>query len=136
MVKYEYSESLQVLAEDVVRKLFPHIPTSRIKCFRSLNSDVEGIVARCHALGKIMQQSLGCDAFYAIEFIREKFDDLPTEKKVKLVIRELMYISEKFDGSFSNFELVNEENIEFAYQNYLTLRKEDSKIDFFKKIRK
>ena len=85
-MKYEYSESLQALTEDIARRLFPHVKTSRIKCFKSDNNLSEKVVSRCHSLGKIMQEALSCEGLYALEFIRDKFDDLPTEKTVRIVI--------------------------------------------------
>lgn len=133
-MKYEYSESLQVLAEDVARKLFPHIETSRIKCFRSSGSSGGGVVARCHSLGKIMQQALDCGAFYSLEFIREKFDDLSTEEKVKVVIHELMHIPENFGGGFKHHDIVTSKNVDLAYEAYLDCRKRNVKIDWFKKF--
>lgn len=133
-VKYEYSESLQVLAEDIARRLFPHIKTSRIKCFRSSGSS-GGSIAKCHALGKIMQVALSCEGLYALEFIREKFDDLSTENKVKVVIKELMLIPEKFGNGFGNQEFVTRENIISAYETYLDCRKNNSKVDFFKELK-
>ena len=134
-MKYEYSESLQVLAEDVSRRLFPHVSTSRIKCFRSSGTSTTKTIARCHALGKLMQEAMGVDAFYALEFIREKFDSLTTEEKVKVVIHELMHIPESFGGGFKNHDVVTDKNVDLAYKSYLDCRKKDLKIDFFKQLK-
>ena len=134
-MKYEYSESIQVLAEDISRRLFPHIMTSRIKCFRSTGTSTSSTIARCHALGKIMQEALSCDAFYALEFIREKFDNLSTEEKVKVVIHELMHIPESFGGGFKHHDIVNDANVELAYNAYLDCRKKDIRIDWFKQLK-
>lgn len=134
-MKYEYSESLQVLAEDVSRRLFPHIMTSRIKCFRSSGTSTKRTIARCHALGKIMQQAMDCEAFYALEFIREKFDKLSTEEKVKVVIHELMHIPESFGGGFKHHDVVTDKNVNLAYEAYLDCRKKDIRIDWFKQLK-
>ena len=82
-----------------------------------------------------MQDAMDSKPLYCLEFVRENFDDLCTEKKVKVVIRQLMNISRKFDGSFNSREFVKEVNIGLAYNNYLECRKNDSKIDFFKEFR-
>lgn len=134
-MKYEYSESLQVLAEDVSRRLFPHIETSRIKCFRSYGSSAGGVVARCHALGKLMQQAMDCDAFYALEFLGEKFNKMSTGEKVKIVIHQLMHVPKSVGRDFNRHDVVTDENVERAYGDYLKCRKSDSKIDWFKLVR-
>lgn len=134
-MKYEYSESLQVLAEDVSRRLFPHIKTSRIKCFRSYESSVKGIVGRCHALSGFMQKAMDCDAFYALEFFAEKFNEMSTEEKVKIVIHQLMHVPKSAGRDFNRHDIVTDENVKRAYGDYLKCRKEDSKIDWFKLAR-
>lgn len=130
-MKYEFSESLQTLAEDVSEKVFPHIKIDRIKCIRSYGSSTKQITARCHALGKLMQVALGVDAFYALEFLGENFNDMPTEEKVKIVIHELMHISQDFNGDFNHHDLVTNENVEECYKVYLECRRNDTKIDWF-----
>jgi predicted metallopeptidase len=132
-VKYEYSESLQVLVEDISRRLFPRVLTSRIKCFRSSNSK-DTSYAKCHALGKIMQFALNCEGIYVLEFVRENFDNLSTEEKVKVVIFQLMNISEKFGSGFRCDDFVNLNRVQIAYEKYLECRKNDSRIDFFKGV--
>jgi predicted metallopeptidase len=135
MVKYEYSPSLQALTEDVAKRLFPNIVTSRIKCYRSYDVSVEGVIARCHGLGKLMQAAMDVKGFYALEFIGEKFNDLSTEEKVKVVIHELMHIPEHFGGEFRHHDVVTDENVELAYKDYLDCRKNDLSIDWFKKLK-
>jgi predicted metallopeptidase len=132
--KYEYSESLQVLAEDIARRLFPHVPTSRIKCFRNSDPAVS-FFAKCHCLDEIMQKALSCDALYVLEFGRENFDDLETEKKVKVVIGQLMNISEKFGRGFREKGFVTKEKIVLAYEKYLDCRRDDLKVDFLKELK-
>ena len=131
-MRYEYSHSLQVLAEDISKRLFPHIRTDRIKCYRSYGSSTRGTIARCHALGKIMQLAMGVDAFYALEFIGERFNHLSTEEKVKVVIHELMHIPENFGGGFKHHDVVTDENVEECYKKYLECRRENKKIDWFR----
>lgn len=131
-MKYEYSESLQVLAEDVAKRIFPHIRIDRIKCYRSYGTSTRGTIARCHALGKLMQVAMGVPAFYALEFLGEKFNDLSTEEKVKVVIHELMHIPENFGGGFKHHDVVTDKNVLRAYKVYLECRRENKCVDWFK----
>ncbi|MDA3836757.1 MAG: putative metallopeptidase [Nanoarchaeota archaeon] len=130
-MKYEFSNSLQVLAEDVSLRLFPHIKLDRIKCFRSTGTSTDNTIARCHGLGVLMQEAMGVGAFYALEFIREQFDDLSTEEKAKTVIHELMHIPEAFGGGFKHHDIVTDNNVDEAYRRYLECRKANTRIDFF-----
>ena len=135
-MKYEYSESLQILAEDIVKRIFPYIKIDRIKCFRSYGSSTKHTIARCHALGKLMQKAMNVDAFYALEFIGEKFNCLSTEDKVKVVIHELMHIPENFGGGFKHHDVVTDENVEDCYFKYLRCRKDNKNINWFDLQRK
>lgn len=128
-MKHEYSESLQVLAEDISRRLFPHIETSRIKCYKT-NDDKKNIIARCHTLGELIQKALGEKPFYVLEFMEEKFNSITTEEKVKIVIHELMYIKENFNGGFREKNSVSPENIESAYKTYLECRRNNTKVNW------
>lgn len=128
--KYEYSESLQVLAEDISRRLFPYIETSRIKCYKTSGEDGR-VIARCHTLSELMQRALGIKSFYVLEFMKEKFNLMTTEEKVKVVIHELMYIKESFNGSFRKKDGVSIQDINSAYISYLGCRKNNTKINWF-----
>lgn len=134
-MNYEFSPSLQALCEDICKRLFPHVIISRVKCYRSRGTSTKNTIARCHALGKLMQEAMGVDAFYALEFICEKFDKLKTEEKVKVVIHELMHIPESFGGGFKHHDVVTDKNVELAYKSYLDCRKKDMSIDWFKQLK-
>jgi predicted metallopeptidase len=130
-MKYEFSPSLQVLAEDVSRRVFPHVRIERIKCFRSYGSSTKHTIARCHALGKLMQVAMNVDAFYALEFLGEKFNTMSTEEKVKVVIHELMHIPESFGGGFKHHDVVTDKSVNKCYDAYLECRKNDTEINWF-----
>lgn len=117
-MKYEYAPDLQIIAEEVCGFLFPHIQISRVKCFRSYGSSSNGTIARCHALGKLMQRAMGVRAFYAIEFLSERFDKLSEHEKVKTVIHELMHIPKTFGGGFRHHDYVTERNVNRLYKEY------------------
>jgi len=117
-MKYEYAPDLQLIAEEVSGFLFPHVQISRIKCFRSYGSSSRGTIARCHTLGKLMQRAMGVRAFYAIEFLSERFDKMPEHEKVKTVIHELMHIPKTFGGGFRHHNYVTERNVNRLYKEY------------------
>jgi predicted metallopeptidase len=117
-MKYEEAEDLQKIAEEISRLLFPHVKTERIKCFRSYGSSSRGTIARCHTLGKLMQKTIGVKAYYALEFISERFDKLSEEDKIKTVIHELMHIPNTFGGGFKHHNWVTERNVNMHYKTY------------------
>ena len=124
-MRYEYSHDLQEKAEEISKVLFPHVRLDRIKCYRSYGSSSRGTIARCHALGKLMQKALGTDAFYCLEFISERFDKLSSSDQMKVIIHELMHIPFTFGGGFKHHNVVNTKNVNRAYELYLSMTKED-----------
>lgn len=121
-MKYEFAFDIQKLAEDISKTLFSYIKLSHVKCFRSYGSSSRRTLARCHALGKLMQKAIGCEAFYALEFLSEKFDKLNNEDKIKVVIHELMHIPKCFGGGFKHHDFVCEKNVNKYYKAYVLER--------------
>ncbi|MCF7910174.1 metallopeptidase [Candidatus Pacearchaeota archaeon] len=117
-MKYEFSPELQKIAEEISILLFPHINISRIRCFRSYGTSSKRTIARCHALGKLMQAALGIKAVYALEFISERFDKLSNEDKIKTIIHELMHIPKTFGGGFKHHDWVTDKNVNKMYKTY------------------
>ncbi len=118
-MKYEPAGDLQKIAEEISKILFPHVRTERIKCFRSYGSSTKRTIARCHALGKLMQKAIGIEAYYALEFLSERFDKLNEEEKIKTIIHELMHIPKTFGGGFKHHDFVCEKNVNLHYKIYL-----------------
>jgi len=132
-MKYEFAPDLQERAEEISKFLFPHVIIERIKCFRSYGSSTKGTIARCHALGKVMQKAIGIEAYYALEFLSERFDKLDEKEKIKIIIHELMHIPKTFGGGFKHHDHVSDENVELHYSTYINLKKERKKNkDWFK----
>lgn len=123
-MKYKFAPDLQLIAEDVSRTLFPHIKINRIKCLRSSGTSTQRTIARCHALGKLMQNAMGCEAFYAIEFLSEKFDKMSDEDKIKVIIHELMHIPKTFGGGFQHHNYVTERNVNIMHKTYTNIKKQ------------
>ncbi len=103
-----------------------HIQLDNIAVMRSYGSSSRGTIARCHALGKIMQIALGRHGkgrgFYVLEFISERFDKLNEEEKIKTIIHEMLHIPKSFGGGFKHHDFVNHRNINQFFQAYKRLK--------------
>lgn len=130
-MKYEFAPDLQEIAEEVSRMLFPYIDVTRIKCFRSYGTSTKRTLARCHALGKLMQAAMTTKAFYALEFLSERFNRLDKEEQVKVIIHELMHIPKTFGGGFKHHDFVCEKNINMMYKTYIAKKNEREKNKWF-----
>ncbi len=122
-MRYEFAPDLQIKAEEISKMLFPHILIERIKCFRSYGTSSRGTIARCHALGKLMQKAIGIRAIYSLEFLTERFEKLNEKEQLKVIIHELMHIPKSFGGGFKHHNYVTEENVNIMYQKFVNLKK-------------
>lgn len=118
-IRYEFAPDLQFKAEEISKRLFPHVRVSNIKCLRSYNSSSKRTIARCHTLGKVMQLTIGTSAWYGIEFISERFDKMSEQDQLKTIIHELMHIPKTFGGGFQHHDYVCEKNVDKMYNNYI-----------------
>ncbi len=118
-MKYESAPDIQKIAEEISFLLFPYIKVERLKCFRSYGTSTRGTIARCHALGKLMQKAIEVKAFYVLEFLSERFDKLKEEDKIKTIVHELMHIPKTFGGGFQHHNFVTEKNVEMMYRTYI-----------------
>jgi predicted metallopeptidase len=110
-MKYEVAPDIQAKAEAFCKVLFPHVKTWRIKCFRSFGSSSKYTIARCHTIGKLMQQTIGVKAHYGLEFLSEQFDKLSEEEQLKVILHELMHIPKTFGGGFKHHNWVTDRNV-------------------------
>ncbi|MDO8622672.1 MAG: putative metallopeptidase, partial [archaeon] len=117
-MKYEFAPDIQLLAEDMSKFLFPHIKMDSVKCFRSYGTSSRGTIARCHGMGKLMQKALNIKAFYALEFLSERFDKMSEENRMKTIIHELMHIPKSFGGGFIHHNIVTSKNVDKLYNMY------------------
>ena len=134
-MKYEYAPDIQEIAEEISQMLFPHIKMNRVKCFRSYGSSARGTIARCHTIGKLMQETIGVKAYYGLEFISERFDKLSKEEQIKTIIHELMHIPKSFGGGFRNHDYVCDVNVNKHYISYKKNKEDSDKSDFFGLLR-
>jgi predicted metallopeptidase len=123
-MKYEFAEDLQIITQEISRLLFPHVDLNRVKCFRSYGSSSKNTIARCHTIGKLMQQTIGVPAHYGIEFLSKKFDKLSEEDKVKVIIHELMHIPKTFGGGFRQHDYVCDKNVNKMFNFYQSKKNE------------
>ncbi|MFC1682341.1 putative metallopeptidase [Nanoarchaeota archaeon] len=130
-MKYTFAPDLQLQAEEISKILFPHVLIDRIKCFRSYGTSSRGTIARCHAMGKLMQQALGIRAVYVLEFLAERFEKLSEEDQTKTVIHELMHIPNTFGGGFKHHNWVTEKNVNLMYKTYKAKKSEKGKMGWF-----
>lgn len=121
-MKYEFAPDIQKVAERISRALFPYIKIEDIKCYRGYGTSSKRTIARCHALGKLMQKAINRQAFYVLEFLSERFDKLDEEEKIKVIIHELMHIPKCFGGGFKHHDFVCEKNIDKYYKSYKNKR--------------
>ena len=126
-MKYEFAPDIQRIAEEVSRVLFPHIRVQNINCIRSFGTSTRGTIARCHALGKVMQKAMGVKAFYALEFLSERFDKLGKEEQLKVIIHELMHIPKSFGGGFKHHDFVTDRNVNLMYKEFKKRKNETQK---------
>jgi len=117
-MKYEFAPDIQKIAEEISSLLFPHIKIGKVRCFRSYGTSSRGTIARCHSIGKLMQKAMNISAFYALEFLSERFDKLSKEKQIKVIIHELMHIPKCFGGGFRHHDYICDKNIEKNYMAY------------------
>jgi predicted metallopeptidase len=125
-MRYEFAPDIQKIAEEISRMLFPHVRMSRVMCFRSYGTSSRRTIARCHALGKLMQKAMGVQAFYALEFLSERFDKLDQEEQVKTILHELMHIPKTFGGGFKHHNFVTERNVNKYYKEYTRRKQRDA----------
>ncbi len=124
-MRYEDAPDLQERMGDIALTLgMNHIDLARVRCLRSFGSSSRRILARCHALGKVMQKAMKVNAFYTIEFL-ERFDRLSRKEQDKVIIHELMHIPKSFGGGFRQHDFVCDRNVEILHERYMTLKSDD-----------
>ena len=126
-MKYEFAPEIQSKAEEISKVLFPYVDIKNIKCFRSFGTSSRRTIARCHALGKLMQKAIGRPAFYVLEFLSERFDKFAEEEKIKIIIHELMHIPKCFGGGFKHHNFVTDRNVNKYYNEYKILKTKNEK---------
>jgi predicted metallopeptidase len=76
-----------------------------------------------------MQKTIGVKAYYALEFIHERFDKMSEEDKIKVIIHELMHIPNTFGGGFRHHDWVTEKNVNLHYKTYKSKKQEAERFE-------
>lgn len=112
MIYYDNAPDVRGKVIEVILAIgLSYIKTESITCVRSHGSASRRVIARCHALPRIMQRALNTSPHYVIEVISERFDKLPEEEKLKTLIHELMHIPRSFGGGFIHHNVVNSKKV-------------------------
>jgi predicted metallopeptidase len=121
MIRYEFAPDIESKLKRIARRLkMNHIDLDRVKGIRSYGSTSNGVIARCHALPKVMQLALDMRAHYVIEILNESYDRLSKEEQIKILIHELMHIPETFGGGFRmHRDHVTRKNVEKLYKKLI-----------------
>ncbi|MFH1823236.1 MAG: putative metallopeptidase [archaeon] len=118
-IKYNEAEDIKEKVREIVLALnMKHVNLDRVFFIRSHESASRNIVARCHALSKIMQQVLEIEPAYIIEILSEKFDNMSQEDQIKTLIHELLHIPKAFGGGFRHHDYVRKGTIDKFYNQY------------------
>ena len=118
-MRYEEAPDLKERLIDIVKTLdMNHVDVERVACLRGFGSSTRRIIARCHALGKVMQKAMGAKAFYAIEFL-ERFDKMPAKEQDKVIIHELLHVPKTFGGGFRQHDFVCEGEVEKLHRKFI-----------------
>ena len=131
-MKYEFAPEIQKKAEEISKILFPYIKIESVKCYKSYGTSSKRTIARCHALGKLMQKAMDRKALYVLEFLSERFDKLNNEEKIKVIIHELMHIPKCFGGGFVHHNVVTDKNVNLYYKTYKNKKEQIENETFFK----
>ncbi len=121
MIRYELAPDIESKFKRIARRLkMSYIDLNRVKGVRSHGSTSQGVVARCHALPKVMQLALDMEAHYVIEVLSETYDRLSKAEQIKILIHELMHIPETFGGGFRmHKDHVTRKNVEKLYKQLM-----------------
>lgn len=91
----------QRLSEIVNVLGFDHVDPKRVNCIFSVGTN-GSLHARSWSFPRIWQQMLDLGPYYLIELIKDRFEELSTEYRDKLLIKELLFIPKTFSGALKN----------------------------------
>jgi predicted metallopeptidase len=98
-MEWEEATDVQKDLKHILNHLdLPYINLSRIHCYRTTGSKTRAY-ARTWAFPKIFQRALNVEPAYVIEVLTEHYDKLDEDKKIKVLIHELLHIPKNFSGA-------------------------------------
>lgn len=121
-MEVENAQDIQEKVEHILDVLeMRHIIGARIICMRSTGAKANAY-ARIWNLPKIWQKALEVNPFYVIEVVSEHFDKLGDERKIQVLIHELMHIPKKFTGGLVPHThrggRIDRKSVDMVYQEY------------------
>ncbi|BAN90447.1 putative metallopeptidase [Aeropyrum camini] len=116
-VRYERAPEVCRAVEVLVTALgLDYVDVSRVYCVRSRGSRSRAY-ARIYGTPGAWAAALGYNPGYVIEVVSERFDPLPLEEKVKVVIHEILHIPRTFSGGLrAHGPLVNGRRVAVLYR--------------------
>ena len=118
-ITYELAGDIQARFEDIVRTLnLQYIDPGKVVCIRSFGSSARRVIGRCHGMSKVLQVAMRVKAFYALEFISERFDRLSDDDQENTIIHEMMHIPKNFGGGFRFHDHVTTKNVVGMLEKY------------------
>lgn len=108
----------------LIKKLeFNHVSPQRVFVFKSYGSRSRA-QARIWSFPRIWQKALKESPAYCIEVLSEKFDQLSSVEKTKVLIHELMHIPKTFSGALLPHRgrgkvKINAREVNKLYKRYL-----------------
>ena len=117
---FEHADDVKNLVDELIVKLdLKHIKPDRVFCVRSKKSKARAY-ARIWGLSRIFQIAAGYPTTYIIEVLSEHYDKLSQEKKVQVLIHELLHVPKTFSGALLSHNgphhKVNDAEVRKLYQ--------------------
>jgi len=131
----EKAEDIQNRIDKILSVLdieMKHVINARIICMRSYNAKANAY-ARIWSLPKIWRVALDINPFYVIEVLSHYFDKLDEERKIKVLIHELLHIPKKFSGGLvphnSRGIKINDKTVNKIYKIYKSKEEQNDEFE-------
>ncbi|HUD44111.1 MAG TPA: putative metallopeptidase [Patescibacteria group bacterium] len=98
-MEWEEAEDIKINLQQILNVIeLPHVKLDRVFCYRTHGSKARAY-ARTWGFPKIFQTALDVQPAYVIEVLSRYYDKLDEEKKIKVLIHELLHIPKNFSGA-------------------------------------
>lgn len=98
-MEWETADDIQREIQHILSVIdMPYIKLDRVFCYRTYGSKARAY-ARTWGFPKIFQQALHVEPAYVIEVLSRHYDSLDEDKKIKVLIHELLHIPKNFSGA-------------------------------------